>query len=84
MLHFYVAPPSGISSIKAILVCSGYFQMALGVLLSFPFASLALSFPPCLLSLYLALFIRPYIKVPSADLCLAEFFSLVIRKKKYI
>lgn len=41
MLCFYVAPPSGISGIKAILVCPGYFHMALGALLSPPCASLA-------------------------------------------
>lgn len=76
MLCFYVTPPSGISSIKAILVCPGYFQMALGVLLSSPSASLALSpftfscfsfFPPhesavgrSLLSRVHSLFIRKY------------------------
>lgn len=68
MLCFYVAPPSGISSIKAILVCPGYFQMALGVLLSSPSASLAPSLFTfsCFLS-------SPHMKVPSADLCLAGF-----------
>lgn len=68
MLCFYVAPPSGISSIKAILVCPGYFQMALGVLLSFPSASLAPS--PFTFSCFLS---SPHMKVPSADLCLAGF-----------
>lgn len=68
MLCFYVAPPSGISSIKAILMCPGYFQMALGVLLSSPSASLALS--PFTFSCFLS---SPHMKVPSADLCLAGF-----------
>lgn len=72
MLCFYVAPPGGISSMKAILVSPGYFQMALEVLLSSPSASLALSpftcIPPAhesavgrsLLSRVHSLFIRKY------------------------
>lgn len=60
MLCFSVAPPSGISSIKAILVCPGHFHMALELLLSSPF---------CLLSLSSLSFPSPtQMKVPSADL----------------
>lgn len=62
----HAAPPSGMGSIKATLVCPGYFQMALGLLLSF-FSILLLFFP--------------HMKALSADICSA-LRSLLIRNIK--
>ena len=73
MAAFHAAPPSGMESIKATLVCPGYFQMALGLLLSFFF-------------LLLLLFFFFNMKAPSAVLCsaLSSLFFLNLKVSKSI